>query len=117
MNREKGVRPWGYYTVLEEGNGYKVKKISVNPNHKLSLQRHQKRAEHWVVIEGTAKITNGSQETLLHANESTFIPRGKKHRLENPGTTPLVIIEVQTGTYLGEDDIERFEDLYGRVEK
>ena len=109
------TRPWGYYTVLEEGNGYKVKKISVNPGHKLSLQRHQKRAEHWVVIEGTAKVTNGHKEVLLKANESTFIPQGEKHRLENPGTTPLVIIEVQTGAYLGEDDIERFDDIYGRI--
>lgn len=115
MNREKGMRPWGSYVVLEEGDGYKVKKITVSPGQKLSLQRHQRRAEHWVVIEGTAKVTNGHKEVLLKANESTFIATGEKHRLENPETIPLIIIEVQTGTYLGEDDIERFDDIYGRI--
>lgn len=115
MKQELVERPWGHYVVLEEGNGYKVKKISVSPGHKLSLQRHRKRAEHWVVIEGTAKVTNGHKEILLQTNESTFIPTGEKHRLENPGTIPLIIIEVQTGTYLGEDDIERFDDIYGRI--
>lgn len=109
------TRPWGLYTVLEEGTGYKIKRITVNPGQKLSLQSHRKRAEHWVVIEGTARITNGETQTLLKETESTFIPMGAKHRLENTGTGPLTIIEVQTGSYLGEDDIERFDDSYGRV--
>ncbi len=108
-------RPWGTYTVLEEGAGYKIKRIVVHPGQKLSLQRHKQRTEHWVVIEGTAKVANGASEKILRANESTFIAMGEKHRLENPGSTPLTIIEVQTGSYLGEDDIERFEDVYGRV--
>jgi len=111
------VRPWGQYTILEEGTGYKIKRIVVNPGQKLSLQRHKNRAEHWVVIDGIAKVTNGNQEINLKANESTFIPQGEKHRLENPGTEPLSIIEVQSGTYLGEDDIERFDDVYGRSNK
>ncbi len=114
-NPESSVpRPWGQYTVLEEDAHYKVKRIVVDPGHKLSLQSHQQRAEHWVVVEGQAKITNGGKETFLQENQSTFIPKGEKHRLENPGSSPLVIIEVQTGTYLGEDDIERFDDIYGR---
>ena len=111
---ESTTRPWGTYTVLEEGAHYKIKRIIVNPGQKLSLQKHQHRSEHWVIIEGIAKVTNGDQETILKANESTFIPQGEKHRLENPGKTPLVIIEVQTGSYLGEDDIQRFDDIYGR---
>ncbi len=109
------TRPWGTYTVLEENPGYKIKRIVVKPGQTLSLQSHQNRAEHWVVIEGTAKVTNGLKEILLKQNESTFIPKGEKHRLENPGDVPLTIIEVQTGTYLGEDDIQRFDDTYGRV--
>ncbi len=107
-------RPWGSFTILEEGSGYKIKRIVVNPGHKLSLQRHRKRSEHWIVIEGTARITCDDKETILQPNQSTFIPAGAKHRLENQGSTPLMIIEVQTGSYLGEDDIERFEDVYGR---
>lgn len=110
-------RPWGFYTNLEDGPGYKIKRIVVNPKQKLSLQRHKNRAEHWVVIKGVAKITNGDNEFTLKSNESTFIPQGEKHRLENPQETPLIIIEVQTGSYLGEDDIERFEDVYGRSNK
>lgn len=110
-------RPWGRYTVLEEGPGYKLKRIVVEPGQKLSLQRHQRRAEHWVVIEGTAKVINSDREVLLQKNESTFIPIGEKHRLENPGAEPLIIIEVQTGDYVGEDDIERLEDVYGRPTK
>lgn len=110
-------RPWGSFTILEEGTGYKIKRIRVNPGQKLSLQRHRQRSEHWVVTEGTAKVVNDKREIALKINESTFIPQGTKHRLENPGTTPLTIIEVQVGSYLGEDDIERLEDLYDRVAK
>ncbi|MBI2082650.1 MAG: mannose-1-phosphate guanylyltransferase/mannose-6-phosphate isomerase [Deltaproteobacteria bacterium] len=109
------TRPWGSFTVLVERENFKVKKIVVRPGQKLSLQQHRHRAEHWVVIEGTARVINGDKELLLETNESTYISKGNKHRLENPGATPLVIIEVQTGTYVGEDDIERFEDLYGRI--
>lgn len=108
------VRPWGGYTVLEEGNGFKIKRIEVKPGASLSLQMHHHRSEHWVVVSGTAKITNGESETLIHANQSTFIPAGQQHRLENPDIIPCVMIEVQCGSYLGEDDIVRFEDLYGR---
>jgi mannose-1-phosphate guanylyltransferase/mannose-6-phosphate isomerase len=107
-------RPWGSFTVLEEGPCHKVKRIVVHPGQKLSLQSHRRRAEHWVVIEGTARVTNGEREFLLKQNESTFVPQGAKHRLENPGTGPLAIIEVQVGSYLGEDDIQRFDDIYGR---
>jgi mannose-1-phosphate guanylyltransferase/mannose-6-phosphate isomerase len=110
-------RPWGQYTVLEEGPGYKIKKIVVDPGQKLSLQRHQHRAEHWVVIEGAAKVIHGEETVVLRQNESMYIPMGQKHRLDNPGTDPLIIIEVQTGDYVGEDDIERFEDIYGRTTK
>lgn len=109
-------RPWGTYTVLDEGNGYKVKRIQVNPGAKLSLQLHHHRAEHWVVVSGTAKATNGDRDLLLAAGESTFIPIGTRHRLENPGTGPLELIEVQSGDYLGEDDIVRLQDDYGRLE-
>lgn len=108
-------RPWGTYQVLEEGPAYKIKKIVVDAGQKLSLQRHEHRAEHWVVITGTAKVTCGEKVLEMNANESTFIPQGEKHRLENVGAEPLVIIEVQTGAYVGEDDIERFEDIYGRA--
>ncbi len=108
-------RPWGTYTVLEEGPGFKIKRIMVYPGQKLSLQSHEHRAEHWVVVEGEAQVTNGDKNYRLKANESTFIPQGNKHRLENPGTSNLMIIEVQTGGYVGEDDIKRFEDSYGRV--
>jgi len=107
-------RPWGTYTVLEEGPGYKIKRIVVKPKASLSLQLHRQRSEHWVVISGDAKVVNGEQELLVRPNESTFIPSGNKHRLANPGTTDLVIIEVQAGSYVGEDDIVRFDDIYGR---
>lgn len=107
-------RPWGAYTVLEVGEGFKIKRIEVNPLGSLSLQKHYHRSEHWVVVSGTAKIINGDNEILLRINESTFIPAGNIHRLENPGKIPLVLIEVQSGEYLGEDDIVRLEDVYGR---
>jgi mannose-1-phosphate guanylyltransferase/mannose-6-phosphate isomerase len=108
-------RPWGTYTVLEEGPGYKLKRIVVKPGAALSMQMHRHRSEHWVVISGTAKVTNGDRELDIRPNESTFIPVGNKHRLSNPGTEELVIIEVQAGDYLGEDDIVRFDDVYGRT--
>lgn len=107
-------RPWGTYTVLEEAPGFKIKRIEVKPGASLSLQMHHHRSEHWVVVNGTAKITNGDREVLVQANESTYIPAGRKHRLENPGVIPCVMIEVQCGTYLGEEDIVRFDDKYGR---
>jgi len=108
------LRPWGTYTVLEEGPGFKIKRIVVKPGASLSLQMHYHRSEHWVVVSGTAKVVNGEQELLVRTNESTFISSGHKHRLENPGKVDLVLIEVQSGNYLGEDDIVRFEDRYGR---
>lgn len=110
----KVYRPWGSYTVLEEKPNFKIKRISVNPGAKLSMQMHNHRSEHWVVVSGLAKVTNGAQEIMLRENESTYIPRTHKHRLENPGNEPLHIIEVQCGDYVGEDDIVRFEDIYGR---
>ncbi len=108
------VRPWGTYTVLEESRGFKIKRIEVKPGGSLSLQMHHHRSEHWVVVNGTAKITNGNDEILIRANQSTYIPAGQKHRLENPDIIPCVMIEVQCGFYLGEDDIVRFDDKYGR---
>ena len=111
---KKVFRPWGSYEGVDSGERFQVKRIMVNPGATLSLQRHFHRAEHWVVVKGTAHITNGDQSIILTENQSTYIPLGAKHRLENPGTIPLEIIEIQTGSYLGEDDIERFEDLYGR---
>lgn len=108
-------RPWGTYTIIEEAPCFKIKRIEVKPGASLSLQLHRHRSEHWIVVNGTAKITNGDQEILIHSNQSTYIPIGQKHRLENPGVIPCVIIEVQCGSYLGEDDIVRFEDNYGRA--
>jgi mannose-1-phosphate guanylyltransferase/mannose-6-phosphate isomerase len=108
-------RPWGTYESIGSGADFQVKHIMLKPGAKLSLQMHQHRAEHWVVVEGTAIVTCDSRVFELKANESTFIPRGAKHRLENPGATPLLLIEVQSGNYLGEDDIVRFEDVYGRL--
>jgi len=109
------ARPWGTYTVLEEGPRFKIKRIEVKPGASLSLQMHHHRSEHWIVVRGMAKVTNGEQETFISANESTYIPAGHRHRLENPGLLTLVMIEVQSGEYLGEDDIVRFEDRYGRL--
>ena len=108
------LRPWGSFTILEEGKGHKIKRIEVKPGHRLSLQMHYHRSEHWIVVSGTAMVTCDGSEQILHCNESTYVPVGKKHRLQNPGVIPLVIIEVQNGEYLGEDDIVRFEDDYAR---
>lgn len=108
-------RPWGSYTVLEESERYKIKRIEVKPQAALSLQMHHHRSEHWIVVSGTAKVVNGEQSYLLSINQSTYIPAGQQHRLENPGVMDLVMIEVQSGEYLGEDDIVRFDDQYGRV--
>jgi mannose-1-phosphate guanylyltransferase/mannose-6-phosphate isomerase len=107
-------KPWGSYTVLEEGQGYKIKRIVLNPKSRLSLQLHRKRSEHWVVVEGTAKVTRENETYLIQKGESTFIPINAKHRVENPDSSILQIIEIQNGDYLEEDDIERFEDDYGR---
>lgn len=110
-------RPWGWYDSIEVGDRFKVKRIQVNPQASLSLQKHHHRAEHWIVVKGTAEITNGDKVFLLTENQSTYIPLGEVHRLANPGTIPLEIIEVQSGSYLEEDDIVRFEDHYGRNDK
>ncbi|MBB2932693.1 mannose-1-phosphate guanylyltransferase/mannose-6-phosphate isomerase [Paraburkholderia silvatlantica] len=109
------VRPWGSYERVDDGARFQVKRIVVNPGAQLSLQMHHHRAEHWIVVKGTALVTNGDEEILLGENQSTYIPLGEKHRLKNPGKIPLELIEVQSGTYLGEDDIVRFEDSYGRT--
>ena len=110
----KVARPWGWYDSVDEGERFKVKRIQVKPGASLSLQMHHHRAEHWIVVKGVAEITNGDQVITLTENQSTYIPQGQTHRLANPGKTPLEIIEVQSGSYLGEDDIVRFEDTYGR---
>lgn len=109
------ARPWGTYTILEEGPRFKIKRIEVRPGRSLSLQLHHHRSEHWVVVSGMARVTIGEKEIFLRPNESTFIPAGQKHRLDNPGLLDLVMIEVQSGEYLGEDDIVRYEDIYGRL--
>ena len=111
----KVARPWGWYDSIDCGERFQVKRLTVRPGAKLSLQMHHHRAEHWIVVKGTALVTRGDEEILLSENQSTYIPLGVKHRLENPGKTDLEMIEVQSGSYLGEDDIVRFEDTYGRV--
>ena len=108
-------RPWGRYEVLHGGDGFKVKRIVVNPGHRLSLQSHRRRAEHWIVVRGAARVTRGDETFRVVENESTYIPPGTRHRLENPGESPLELVEVQTGRYLGEDDIVRHDDVYGRA--
>ncbi|MBL4807626.1 MAG: cupin domain-containing protein [Rhodobacteraceae bacterium] len=108
-------RPWGKYDGVDAGERYQVKRITVNPGAKLSVQKHFHRAEHWVVVRGTAKVTKGKETILLTENQSTYIPLGEVHSLENPGKVPLELIEVQSGSYLGEDDIVRYEDRYGRT--
>jgi len=114
MSLERDERPWGMYEVLAEGEGYKVKRIEVRSGHRLSLQMHQSRSEHWVIVAGEALVTLGEREIRLRANDEALIPQQTKHRVANPGSTPLVFIEVQYGSYLGEDDITRFEDDYNR---
>lgn len=109
------TRPWGTYTVLEEGPRFKIKRIMVRPGESLSLQMHHHRSEHWIVVSGMARVVNGERDFLLDTNQSTFIPAGHRHRLVNPGVIDLVMIEVQSGEYLGEDDIVRFNDIYGRA--
>lgn len=111
---ETHSRPWGSYSTLEEGNGYKIKRIEVKPGHRLSLQMHHHRSEHWIVVSGTARVICGDQQEILSANQSTYVPQCTTHRLENPGVINLVLIEVQNGEYLGEDDIIRFQDDYTR---
>ena len=108
-------RPWGWYDSIDHGPRFQVKRILVKPGATLSLQMHHHRAEHWIVVSGTAQVTCGDKKLLLTENQSTYISLGEKHRLANPGNIPLEIIEVQSGSYLGEDDIVRFEDTYGRV--
>ncbi len=110
-------RPWGSYEGIDAGARFQVKRLSVKPGAQLSLQMHHHRAEHWVVVKGTARVTCGDQVFNLHENESTYIPMGERHRLENPGNIPLEVIEIQSGSYLGEDDIVRFEDVYDRVQQ
>lgn len=114
QSHRKVHRPWGWYDAIDAGERFQVKRIVVEPGSSLSLQMHHHRAEHWIVVSGTAQVTRGEHTYLLSENESTFIPVGEKHRLSNPGKVPLEIVEVQSGGYLGEDDIVRFEDSYGR---
>ena len=114
-NNREVYRPWGVYDCIDQGERYQVKRITVKPGAKLSVQMHHHRAEHWIVVSGAAKVTNGDKTYLVTENQSTFIPIGQVHALENPGVIPLELIEVQSGSYLGEDDIVRFEDRYGRI--
>jgi mannose-6-phosphate isomerase len=108
-------RPWGTYTVLDEGDGYKVKRIEVRPGKRLSYQRHSRRAEHWVVVTGEARVTLDGREVTVRVGEAIDVPVGAAHRVENPGPAPLVFVEVQLGDYLGEDDIVRLQDDFGRT--
>jgi mannose-1-phosphate guanylyltransferase/mannose-1-phosphate guanylyltransferase/mannose-6-phosphate isomerase len=108
-------RPWGFYESIEQGHRYQVKRITVNPGAKLSLQKHFHRAEHWVVVNGTALVTRDQEQLLVRENESVYLPLGAVHRLENPGKLPLDLIEVQSGAYLAEDDIVRIDDVYQRI--
>ncbi len=114
LSHRRVYRPWGYYESVDAGDRFQVKRIMVKSGAALSLQMHHHRAEHWIVVSGTAKVTCGDQIVLLSENQSTYIPLGVRHRLENPGKVPLFLIEVQSGAYLGEDDIVRFEDRYRR---
>jgi mannose-1-phosphate guanylyltransferase len=114
ISHKEVFRPWGSYESMQHGDRYQVKRIKVKPGERLSLQKHHHRAEHWIVVHGTAEVTRGEQTFILAENESTYIPLGTQHRLANPGKLPLELIEVQVGSYLGEDDIVRFEDVYGR---
>ncbi len=114
LSHSRTYRPWGSFESIDTGERFKVKRITVNPGAALSLQMHYHRAEHWIVVRGTARIIKGDEEFLLNEDQSTYIPWGIRHRLENPGKIPLELIEVQSGSYLGEDDISRFDDKYGR---
>ena len=114
---KKIYRPWGFNITVLEDSHWKVKEIFVKPGQKLSLQIHHHRSEHWIVVNGKAKIEINKEEIILYENQSYYIPQGSKHRLSNPGNVPLKLIEVQSGSYVGEDDIERFEDNYGRINK
>ncbi len=114
FSHSRVYRPWGSFESIDTGERFNVKRITVNPGAALSLQMHYHRAEHWVVVRGTARIIKGDEESMLNENQSTYIPWGTRHRLENPGKIPLELIEVQSGSYLGEDDISRFDDRYGR---
>ena len=114
IKHRKIAQPWGTYDSVDLGERHQVKRITVRPGAKLSLQMHHRRAEHWIVVKGTALVTKGEEEILLTENQSTYIPLGVKHRLENPGKTDLELIEVQSGSYLGKDDIVRLEETYGR---
>lgn len=114
LSHSRTYRPWGTYELIDNGDRFRVKRITVNPGASLSLQMHYHRAEHWIVVKGTARITRGEEVFLLNEDQSTYIPFGTQHRLENPGKIPLELIEVQSGSYLGEDDIRRFDDFYGR---
>ena len=114
QNHKLVFRPWGSFLSIEEGNSWQIKKIEVNPGGSLSLQMHFHRSEHWVVVDGTAKVEIGNNEKIIGPNESVYIPLGSKHRLSNPTELPLILIEIQSGSYLGEDDIVRFDDIYGR---
>ena len=113
-NNKKNYRPWGNFTSIEEGTLWKVKRLEIKPKASISLQKHLKRSEHWIIVNGTAKVEIDDKVSFLKENESTYIPLGAKHRLSNPEDKPLILIEVQSGSYLGEDDIIRFEDIYGR---
>jgi mannose-1-phosphate guanylyltransferase/mannose-6-phosphate isomerase len=115
VTHRRVVRPWGSYESIDQGARFQVKRIVVNPGAQLSLQMHHHRAEHWIVVKGTALVTNGDKQIMLTENQSTYIPLGVTHRLLNPGKIPLELIEVQSGSYLAEDDIVRFDDSYGRV--
>ena len=114
-HHRKVYRPWGYYFLIDEGCGWQIKKIFVNPGASLSLQKHLYRSEHWIIVKGRAKVEINSKIKYLCENQSTYIPLEAKHRLSNPEELPLILIEVQSGSYLGEDDIIRFEDNYGRT--
>ena len=114
VSHTRVYRPWGYYETVDAGERFQVKRLMVKPGHGLSLQLHRKRAEHWVVVSGKATVTRGAETVTLEENQSTFIPVGTKHRLQNLTDSPVFLIEVQSGSYLGEDDIERFDDRYGR---
>lgn len=115
LSESRAQRPWGYFRTLDSGTRFQVKQLVVDPGEALSLQMHHHRSEHWVVVSGTAKVTCGTAEMYLCENEHVYIAAGQTHRLQNPGKVPLRVIEVQSGSYLGEDDIIRFEDVYDRI--